>query len=75
MCRGDGCLLSLKCKRFVTDETKPMFVFTDAPYRVTVTETGTETNCEYFINNEYEEGRIRETEPNGIEETKQDTGN
>jgi hypothetical protein len=69
MCRGDGCLLSLKCKRFVTDETKPMFVFTDAPYRF----INNETICEYYINNEDEERRIGENEPNGIEETKQDS--
>ena len=69
MCKGDGCLLSLKCKRFVTDETKPMFVFTDAPYRV----INNETKCDYFINQDNEKGRTGEIEPNGIEETKQDS--
>ena len=71
MCRGDGCLLSLKCKRFVADGTKPMHVFTDAPYRV----VGTETKCEYCINNEDEERGTGEIELNRIEETKQDIGN
>ena len=69
MCKGDGCLLSLKCKRFVTDETKPMYVFTDAPYRV----INNETKCDYFINQDNEKGRTGEIEPNGIEETKQDS--
>ena len=70
-CKGDGCLLSLKCKRFTSEESEQQSYFTDAPYRV----VGTETKCEYFINNEDEERGTGETKPNGIEETKQDTGN
>jgi len=69
MCRGDGCLLSLKCKRFVTDETKPMFVFTDAPYRF----INNETKCDYFINKDHEESRTGETDIRGIEDAKQTT--
>ena len=70
-CKGDGCLLSLKCKRFMDKDSEQQCYFTDAPYRV----IGTETKCEYFINNEDEERGTGEIEPNGIEETKQDTGN
>ena len=69
MCKGDGCLLSLKCKRFVTDETKPMFAFTDAPYRV----INNETKCDYFINQEHEKGRTGSDDVGGTEEEKQTT--
>ena len=68
-CKGDGCLLSLKCKRFMDKDSEQQCYFTDAPYRV----IGTETKCEQFINNEDEERGIGEIEPNGIEETKQDS--
>jgi hypothetical protein len=69
MCHAHGCLLSLNCKRFTAKPSEQQAYFTDAPYRF----INNETICEYYINNEDEERRIGENEPNGIEETKQDS--
>jgi len=72
MCHAHGCLLSLNCKRFTAKPSELQAYFTDAPYRV----VNGKTECEYFWNtkdNEDEERRIGENEPNGIEETKQDS--
>jgi hypothetical protein len=68
-CKGDGCLLSLKCKRFTSEESEQQSYFTDAPYRV----IGTETKCDYFINQEDEKGRTGSDDIGGVEEEKQTT--
>lgn len=34
LCKGDGCLLAYRCKRFTEQPIEGQEYFTDAPYRV-----------------------------------------
>lgn len=82
MCKGNGCLLSLKCKRYLAKPGMHQSYFTDAPYRV----VNDKTECAYFWEVSQsseltqlkettdEERRIAETDIGGIEETEQTTG-
>ncbi len=75
-CKGDGCLLAFRCKRFtayVADNNPPYFA--DAPYKV----VNDILSCVMFIGlneNENGEDNTGRTESDGlgnIEETKQGT--
>lgn len=44
MCKADGCILALKCKRYTAKESEMQSYFTDAPYRI----VNGETKCEMF---------------------------
>ena len=44
MCKADGCLLSLKCKRYISQPSEIQSWFTEAPYRV----VNGKTECDMF---------------------------
>lgn len=84
MCKADGCILSLKCKRYTANSSWMQSYFTDSPYRV----INGETKCEMFwgetqdsimnqlkdiTNGEDNERRTGENDDRGIEEKEQRT--
>ena len=44
MCKADGCLLALKCKRYTAKASERQSWFTEAPYRV----VNGKTKCDMF---------------------------
>lgn len=72
-CNGQGCLLSLHCKRYAPIKEDNTEYFTDAPYRV----VNGKTECAYqWITKEETNGerRIGETDIRGVEEIEQGNG-
>lgn len=44
LCKGDGCLLAFRCRRFTEKPSSQQYYFTDAPYKI----VNDALHCDYF---------------------------